>query len=342
MQPLTGPLDSQACAELSAVANAPQVIGHSEQGHAVHGLRVGDPSLPLVSIVAGAHPDEPAGPVAALELLRHWPSNPLATQVQLAVVPVIDVDGIIAQRSWLAPWHGAIDLPRYLEHRMRRLPGADREFAWPGAPWDPHGASVLPECAAAASFLDSAGPAIAHLSLHGMFTALGPWYLLNRPALADRRLWAELQHSAADLGLPVHEFHRYGDKGFRRCGRGFCTAPSGPAMRRFFLQAGDPTTARSFGYGSMDAATARARAARRPEPLVAISEFPLLQLPETEPNRLSAGKRELETQCANGNYQAAADTFLALGARPLPLATQVAGMLAMVKAVIHAALRQRS
>lgn len=310
-------------------------IGASAAGHPLLGVTIGDPGLPLVSIVAGAHPDEPAGPLAALELLTRWREFDLP--VRLAVVPMIDIDGTVAQRAWLEPWDGAIDLTRYLEHRIRRLPGDDREFAWPGAPW---GGTVLPECAAAATFLDAQGPAIAHLTLHGMFAAQGPWYLLDRPALEDPQLWLDLRAAADAAGLPLHEFHRYGDKGFRRVGRGFCTTPSGPAMRRHFLALGDRTTADGFGYGSMDAARARARAAGAGEPIIAISEFPLLQLPEGDPEVIRSARQHAERLVADGRFDEAAALMLDAGCRPVPMADQVNGMVAMVRAVIRSALRR--
>ena len=330
---LTPFLDSLSAEQLDLQGVTAQVIGHSEQGRELHGLRCGDPQLPLVSIVAGAHPDEPAGPVAAIELLRQWSLQALAQQVQLAVVPLMDVDGVVAQRDWLTPWDGAIDLQRYLQHRQRRLPGADREFAWPGAPW---GGTVLPECAAAAAFLDECGPAIAHCSLHGMFMAHGPWFLLDRPALADGQLWQDCRDIAAAIDLPLHEFHRHGDKGFRRSGRGFCTTPSGAHMRRTFLALNDWDTAAGFGYGSMDSARARAQRHGAPPPLTGISEFPLIATPA---GCDAAAIKERFTAVATGAESVVA-CYAATGCSPVPLHDQVRGMIAMVKAVVRAGLRR--
>jgi len=332
--PLLGAVDQQRLDELRTAGVRVDAIGRSPAGRPLHGCLIGAAHLPLVSIVAGAHPDEPAGPLAALELLRAYADGPLAGRVRLAVVPIIDVDGSHAQRGWLDPWHGAVELPRYLEHRLRRQPGADREFGWPGAPW---GGTVLPECRSAAEFLDAAGPAVAHLSLHGMFVAQGIWFLLDRLALRDAELWRDCRRIAADSGLGLHEFHRYGDKGFRRVGHGFCTTPSGPLMRRFFLAAGDREQADGFGYGSMDAARARARAAGAPPPLCAVSEFPLLRVPP----ELRDPRAELEACAAAPDPAAALNGFLDQeGVWPVPLGTQVDGMLAMSHAVVEAALRR--
>jgi len=332
--PLVDALDEAQCAELRSAGATVDEIGRSQGGRAMHGARIGDDELPLVSIVAGAHPDEPAGPLAALELLRGYHHGPLAGRVRLAVVPIMDIDGAHAQRGWLAPWHGAVELERYLQHRLRRQPGADREFAWPGAPW---GGTVLPECRAAAAFLDAQGAAVAHLSLHGMFAAQGAWFLLDRVALRDARLWDELRQAAAQRGLGLHEFLRFGDKGFRRVGLGFCTTPSGPQMRRHFQARGKRALADGFGYGSMDAARARARAHGAAPPLCAVSEFPLLLLPPG----LNDVRARLEELTAAAEPAAALRAFLAEpGLRPVPLADQVGGMLDMCVAVAASALRR--
>ncbi|MHC5067806.1 MAG: M14 family zinc carboxypeptidase [Planctomycetota bacterium] len=338
LTPLTDSLDAALITELRAAGATVEAIGASAEGRRLHGISIGARELPLVSIVAGAHPDEPAGPVAALELIRTWPNQPLAHHVRLAVVPLLDVDGVIEQQAWLKPWTGAVDPARYLAHSLRRQPGADREFAWPGAPW---GGTVLAECQAAAAFLDQHGAAIAHLSLHGMAIAHGPWYLLDHLSMTDGTLWLDLRRSAADLGLPLHEFYRHGDKGFRRAGLGFCTTPSGPAMRRAFLHAGDRATAAGFGYGSMDSARARAARHHAPPPLCAVSEFPLLlSPPDLAIGRGSTARQQIDDVLVHSGPAAAATTLGKLGLRPLPLNDQVTGMLTMVSAVIHAARRR--
>jgi len=339
LRPVTDSLDADSCARLRAAGATVEVIGRSAEGRPLHGVRIGERDRPLVSIVAGAHPDEPAGPAAALELLHGWAEHPLRQRVQLAVVPILDVDGAHAQRAWLDPWSGAIEPARYLAHRIRRPPGEDREFAWPGAPWP---GCVLPECAAAAAFLDTAGPAVAHLSLHGMFVAHGPWFLLDREALRHPQLWRACREIAADLELPLHDDARWGDKGFRRVTTGFSTTPAGPLMRRFFLRQGDRETAAGFGYGSMDSARARACRHAAPPPLCAVSEFPLLHLHHLPTaSEYRARREELQAFAAREDYAGAARHLSQLGSTPVPLADQVRGMLAMVDAVTEAALAER-
>ena len=129
MQPLTDSLDAARIADLEQLGAEVREIGRSTGGRPLHGVCIGDPAAPLVSIVAGAHPDEPAGPLAALELLTGWAETELAWQVRLAVIPLLDPDGVVAQKPWLENWEEHVDLPRYLMHRLRREPGDDREFA---------------------------------------------------------------------------------------------------------------------------------------------------------------------------------------------------------------------
>lgn len=337
-EPLTGPLSLAQRKALRQATVRVEAIGWTAEGQELVGLRCGDPALPLVSIVAGAHPDEPAGPLAALQLVANWHRHPLRDAVQLAVVPQLDIDGARDQAGWLSPWTDRAELHRYLAHRLRRQPGADREFAWPGAPW---GGTVLPECQAAADFFAGAGAAIGHLSLHGMATAAGVWFLVDAIGLADGPLWNDLRACAAGLGLALHDAHRYGDKGFRRCGTGMATTPSGPAMRRHFLAAGDPATAAGFGYGSMDHARLLCRQRGLPPPVCAVSEFPLWRLP----TELAYDRAALEAACtaivsADDPSRAAADFLARPGVAALPLATQVTGMRRMVAAVIRASLRR--
>jgi len=90
--PLLGAVDQQRLDELRTAGVRVDAIGRSPAGRPLHGCLIGAAHLPLVSIVAGAHPDEPAGPLAALELLRAYADGPLAGRVRLAVVPIIDVD----------------------------------------------------------------------------------------------------------------------------------------------------------------------------------------------------------------------------------------------------------
>ncbi len=337
LAPMVNPLDDTRIDRLRHQGIDIRPIGLSQAGRPLYGCSIGAANLPLISVVAGAHPDEPAGPLAALALLQHWHQNGLAKRVRLAVVPQLDVDGTVAQTAWLTPWSGHVDLLRYAEHALRRPLGEDREFGWPGAPW---GGQVLPECAAASAFLDQQGPAIGHLSLHGMGIAAGAWYLLDDTALRHAGLWRDLRRIATERHLPLHDSPRHGDKGFRRVGRGFCTTPSGIQMRRWALTTGRPAEAAAVAYGSMDAARARARAAARPAPLCAVSEFPLALAPTADGAGPGSWRQHLAAAVLADKPQAAIQNLLQdTGLRPVPLLDQVTGMVAMVHAVARAALR---
>ena len=348
-QPLSDALSPEQCTALRATGAQVDEIGQSQEGRPLHGVSVGARHAPLVTIVAGAHPDEPAGPLAALQLLRLWSQSPLARQVRLAVVPLLDVDGVVAQRQWLQPWREPVDLSLLQEHRLRRLPGEDREFAWPGAPWS---GPVLPECRAAADFFTDQGGPIAHCSLHGMLVAAGAWFLLNRPALRDAQLWRDLRGIAADQHFGLHDMPRHGEKGFRRVGDGFCTVPSGPAMRRWWCaQQQSPSTAPGgFAWGSMDFARHLARRHGLDDPLCAVSEFPLLRWRHCHGRSLSWMREHLPAvlQDPAGPLPAMPVSGGQLQAMPvsggqlqaMPMQSLVTAMVAMVEAVIAAALRR--
>lgn len=337
-RPLTDTLDNARLAALGAAGARVERIGASAAGRPLYAYTLGNPALPLVSMVAGAHPDEPAGPLAALALAAGWAASDLHQLVRLAVVPQLDGDGCRDQRAWLVDVVEHPDLLAYARHRQRRLLGADREFAWPGAPW---GGQVLPENAAAAAFFTEQGPARAHLSLHGMGCAGGAWFLLDEAALRDQALWHDLRRIAAERHLGLHDSPRHGAKGFRRSGRGFCTCPSGPAMRRWALAAGRRHEAAVVAYSSMDHARLLARRAGRPAPLCAVSEFPLFISAHADGAPPAHLRAELAALPLADDPAAACSALLArYGIRSVPLSEQVSGMVAMTHAVIRAALRQ--
>ncbi len=334
MQPVHQAMSADDSAALHEQGATVAYIGNSADDHELFAYTIGDPKKPTVSIVAGAHPDEPAGPVAALALAKRFSKSAILQQVRLAIVPILDIDGIYEQREWLDPFEKATDPVRYMQHRLRRLPGADREFAWPGAPW---GGTILPECAAAADFLDAQGPAIAHLSLHGMAVAEGAWFLLDHLAMRDEILWSDLKNTADNNNFNLHESFRYGDKGFRRSGKGFCTTPSGIAMR-FWAKQTEQIFADHFAYGSMDAARLRCAKAQKPLPLCAVSEFPLFSI--DQPGK--GDWRELinTLMISDEPLKHINDLKENFGFRAVPFADQVNGMLEMVEAVVAAALRR--
>ena len=335
MRAIVGNLHEIYGAELRELGVNLERIGSSEQGHPLLAYHIGTADLPVVSIVAGSHPDEPAGALAAIDLARRYDHSPILRQVQLHVVPQLDVDGVYAQTRWLQTYDEQVNTVLFLDQRMRRLPGEDREFAWPGAPW---GGPVCPENLAADAFFSAAGPAIAHLSLHGMAVAEGAWFLLDRVGLQDPRLWQDLRAISDLAGLGLHDSPRFGDKGFRRCGRGFCTIPNGAAMRRWARKS-QPRFQDGFAYSSMEAACLRAQKAGAAKPLCAVSEFPLLAIHKPGDGAwreaISSLPLAKEPELV---WDAIAKTY---AIQRVPLSVQVHAMVSMVEAVVASALRRQ-
>jgi hypothetical protein len=249
---------------------------------------------PVISVLAGAHPDEPAGPVAAVELLRHWSTYPWGKDWQLITVPMQDPSGVEAQRAWLTAsikpnqWQADDDL--YRSHRLRRSLGIDDgEFAWPGAPW---GGLQLPVTTAIDAYLRLLPPALVHASLHGLGIAPGMWFLADRQTLSLPVMWQRVQHWQRRYG--IFDDQRCGGqygKGFHRAGNGFSHLSTGLGMRWWQLAQQDAVVSSRGagssrialadhevpmpGYGSWEAARARNRARGAPAPYGLVTEFPL-------------------------------------------------------------------
>src|SRR5690606_3559887 len=126
-------------------------IGLSRAGRPLYGLVVGDGSAHC-SITAGAHADEPAGPMTAM-LLAEWlagetqAAREFRQQFTFRICPQVNPDGAEANREWFAP---IPDFLTYLRHVKREGPGDDIEFGYPGG-----GRSAMrPENQAVAGFLE--------------------------------------------------------------------------------------------------------------------------------------------------------------------------------------------
>ncbi|MEL7059045.1 MAG: M14 family zinc carboxypeptidase, partial [Acidobacteriota bacterium] len=270
-------------------------IGTSRDGRPLAGYRFGRGSR-HVSLIAGCHADEPVGPATldrlAAFLATRSEADPLLERFSWWLVPHVHPDGEARNAAWtkaLGPPGGwtrdarGVDLPRYLRHVVRDLPGDDIEFGFPTADADgrlidvadPTAPPMRPENRAVAEFLADGAPLQVHGSLHGMAFAAGPWFLLDA-AWAERSasLRTRLVEAVETAGYRVHDIDRGGDKGFRRLGRGFTTRPDSRAMREHFLTAGDPATAALFRPSSMELARSLGG-----DPLTLVSEMPLFLLP---------------------------------------------------------------
>ena len=274
-----------------------ETVGRSEEGRPIAGVTLGYGPR-TVTLVAGAHADEPVGPETLRTLVleglaaRDWGAEggglaDLFERFTFRVVPHVNPDGEARNRAWAKRWDAdrpAHTLGHFLRGRRREPPGRDVEFGYP---------VMRPENAAASRFLFPYAPVALHASLHGMGISEGALLLIekdwiDRPALGV--LKAGFERAAAEAGLRLHDHDRGGEKGFAYGGPGFWTTPEGRAMRAHFLEGDDPETAAEFFLSSMETAvlTGRERggpgtggADRKPAgetPLCLVTELPLFVL----------------------------------------------------------------
>ncbi|MCB9496594.1 MAG: hypothetical protein H6686_06885 [Fibrobacteria bacterium] len=252
------------------------VIGRTREGREIEGVVVGRGPL-VVSLVAGCHGDEPVGPSwlgAFARALEGDPRHPLRDRATFRIVPDANPDAAEANRSWWRGGDGAGDLPGYLSHRSRELPGDDLEFGFPGRPEGDDG--IRPEALAIAGFLEEGGPVHVHGSLHGLGFGGGPWFLVE-PSWTDRigPYHRRCLEGARREGLRPHDVDRKGEKGFVRLGEGLCSRPDSRAMREHFQRRGDSRTAGLFRPSSMEFVRSLGG-----DPFTFVTEVPLFVLPD--------------------------------------------------------------
>jgi len=253
----------------------PETIGHSEQGRPIEAFVLGD-GPKRVSLVAGAHADEPIGPITLRQLQEPMPG------FTFYIVPDVNPDGAERNRTWFGAWP---DLASYRTHRFREPPGRDVEFGYP---------EMRPENRAVAKFLRAHGPFDLHMSLHGMGEADGALLLIDKHWV-DRtvELRAAYAESLRAAGLPLLDWDRKGEKGFSYIGPGFWTTPESVAMRAFF--ADDPEMAAKFHLNSMEFVRSLGG-----DPLCLVTEIPLFVAEQPVPIETAVGLqlRALELGCA--------------------------------------------
>lgn len=303
--------------------------GFSREGRAIPAVLLGEGPL-AVSITAGAHSDEPAGPLAALSLVeRILADADLRRAARWTILPHVNPDGAARNSVWFRP---VPSLAEYLRHSFREPPGEDVEFNYPRAdsPGDEAGQSPRPENLAVAEVLRSRGPFDLHLSLHGMAFAEGAWWLVGRKDV-DRT--GPLRRALADLfearGFPLHDMERRGEKGFHRIEPGFCTTPDSVSMRRFFEERGDAGTARRFLPSSMEFVESLGG-----NPLVMVSELPLFLVGKGEYESVREALAPVREAHENGQGAALEEFARAFTIRPVPFTTTVGTLTeAVVKAL---------
>ena len=252
----------------------PQKIGRSRDGRPIFAYRIGDGPV-RVSLVGGCHADEPVGPRFLRRMvgfLAGEEGSALRDAATWLIIPHINPDGAALNAAWQTPGADRYDFVAYLRHRVRELPGDDIEFGFP------HGEDDLaarPENRAAWDFWRAHAPFDLHVSMHGMSVAAGPYFLV------ERSWWPRFGEAAGALtreveaaGYTLHDVERHGEKGFHRLARGFCSRPDSGAMRRHFLDLGDPGTAARFRPSSMEAVRALGG-----DTLTLVTEMPLFITP---------------------------------------------------------------
>ena len=229
-------------------------IGQTRSGSPLHAILLGHGPL-HITITAGAHADEPIGPRTALFLANQLAHNPAyAPWLEAAtwwIVPHANPDldpknaGVMASPNFF-PLDQAL-------HLIRETPEHDVEFHYPMPEPSQNAAAPRPENLAIAEFLRLAAPIHLHLSLHSMSFASGAWYLICEEwahHLENSPERKQLESQTRELGLPLMDWDRAGEKGFRQILRGFSTTPTGRAMRQHFES--EPTTDRHFLHSSME------------------------------------------------------------------------------------------
>jgi len=240
-------------------------LGESEEGRPIDAMVFGRGPR-TVSLVAGAHADEPVGPETLRTLVaRHAVLYSLLNRFRFVVIPHINPDGEARNRAWIEKWP---DLRAYKEQVQREPPGRDIEFGYPG---------MRIENRLAARLWEKHAPFCLHMSLHGMAVAEGAMLLIERTWI-DRTagLRAGFQEAARNAGLGLHDHDRKGEKGFEYIGPGFTTTPRGAAMREYFRD--DPETAGKFHDSSMEQVRKLGG-----DPLCLVTELPLHNIENKDP-----------------------------------------------------------
>lgn len=244
-------------------ANVSHMIGHSEKGEPIYGFVFGE-GPKTVSLVAGAHADEPVGPNTLYRLILTMLWSPrkfeeLYNRFRFLIIPHVNPDGDAANAEWMVHWP---DVKAFMSGTKRELPGRDIEFGYP---------DMRPENRIASAFWKREGPADLHISLHGMQFSEGFLLLINDEWEEQTRQWRmQFDRSMKEEGLAPHDHDRHGEKGFNYMGPGFSSTPKGSAMRRHFLEQGDRETADKFHHSSMEF-----HLGMNPAVLCMVTEFPL-------------------------------------------------------------------
>lgn len=332
--------DVDSLAERSGVRYERVLIGRSRAGREMWGLDIGGGGTGeageddggcgrTVSITAGAHADEPVGPITAFALARFLlgteAGNSLASTHRFRICPQVNPDGAEANKAWFADPPDAVT---YFTNAIREAPGDDIEFGYPDPrPGAKIGALRL-ENQAVADFLSGVGPYAFHASLHSMGIAEGAWFLIGG-SWAERSspLRDRLKVLACEIAPYPHDIDRQGQKGFTRIERGFATTPTSTAMREFFTARGEDSTAEKFHLSSMEFVQGLGG-----DPLVMVSELPIFRIgmdykwtdpPGSDTPFLRLRSELAEARLENDPRQALEKLIVKYALKAVPPATQV-------------------
>lgn len=319
----------------------PHLQGSSRAGRLLPAYRFGNGPF-RISLIAGCHADEPTGP----RLLRHLvcflsrleEKHPLLKNYSWWIVPHANPDGEAANRRWYSEADDYYSLPRYLQHAVRELPGDDMEY---GFPIEGQAGALRPENAFIYECWKMAGaPFHLHASLHSMSFSFGPWFLID-PNWAGRSgvIQEQCKKEVQELGYPLNDIDRGGEKGFHRISEGFCTRPSAEAMKSFFLEQGDTKAAALFHPSSMESIRslplpAKQGHANGGDCLTLVSEMPFFIIPNDShsmawPNpdydqwQRLAEKWKMELITGKKTEEAVLQEAHHLGLRAMPVADQM-------------------
>ncbi len=264
--------------------NFVDLIGQSENGTPIYGFVIGEGSK-TVSLIAGAHSDEPVGPNTLYRLTIDMINSTktysdLLSRFRFLVIPHINPDGDAKNAEWMTKWP---DPTSFMTGMMREPPGRDIEFGYP---------NMRVENSAASNFWRRFDPADLHFSLHGMQFSEGYLLLINDEWEERTRTWRTYYDRSMRVeGLKPHDHNRHGDKGFNYFGPGFTSTPKGIAMQKFFCDNGDIETARKFHYSSMEF-----QQERNSDVLCMVTEFPLFLVTHSKTDGIPANYLRLKEE----------------------------------------------
>lgn len=249
-------------------------LGNSEEGRPIDAVILGNGSK-HISLLAGAHSDEPVGPETLrnfiLEGLRNKEAlRDLFERYRFFIIPHINPDGEARNRKWIRQWP---DMGAYLKHVFREPPGRDLEFGYP---------DMRVENRMISAFLKEHAPFHLHVSLHGMGFSEGAMLLIERHWInRSGELRKKFAAYARESGLKLHDHDRKEEKGFVYIGPGFTTTPEGRAMQAYFRSLSDEETAGKFHLSSMEYVRTLGG-----NPLCLVTELPLFVIGKKAENPL--------------------------------------------------------